>query len=46
MVIQFNAITPVVRYAYTIFDLSQVLLILTVVYISIKKMYSNNLKTI
>lgn len=46
MIIQFNAIMSVVRYAYTIFDLCQVILILTTVYISIKKMYSNKLNTI
>jgi hypothetical protein len=42
MIIQFNAIMPVVRYAYTIFDLSQVILILSTTFISIKKMYFNN----
>lgn len=42
MLIQFNAIMPIVRYAYTIFDLSQVVLILTSTFISIKKIYLNS----
>jgi len=46
MVVQFNAIISVVRYAYTIFDLSQTALILSTTYISIKRMYSNNLNMI
>lgn len=46
MVIQFNAILPFVRFTYTIFDLSQVFLILSTTFISIKKMYSNKLNII
>ncbi|MCX6165777.1 MAG: hypothetical protein NTU73_13115, partial [Ignavibacteriae bacterium] len=42
MIIQFNAIIPIVRIAYTIFDLSQVILILASSFVSIKKMYFNN----
>jgi len=39
MIIQFNAILPVVRYFYTLFDLCQVLLIISTSYAMIKKIY-------